>query len=83
MIMTGIALRCGIAVGMALGSQDWNGSYRLLISVAATQVATSVLKETAQKLRPNNQAFVGVKVYFQSAAGSVTSNGGEVLVGNR
>jgi len=27
--------------------------------------------------------FVGVKGYFQSAAGSVTSNGGEVLVGNR
>ena len=32
---------------------------------------------------PNNQAFVGVNVYFQSAAESVTSNGGEVLIGNR
>ena len=32
---------------------------------------------------PNNPVFVGVRVYFQSATGAVTSNGGEVRVGNR
>ncbi len=31
----------------------------------------------------NNPVFVGARVYFQSAAGSVTSNGGEVRIGNR
>ncbi len=34
-------------------------------------------------LVPNSQAIVGTKVYFQSAAGIVASNGGEVLIGNR
>ena len=32
---------------------------------------------------PNNPALVGSKVYFQSAAGNVASNGGEALIGNR
>jgi len=40
----GDSLRFGIPVaglGLALGNKDWNGTYRLLISVAATQVATT------------------------------------------
>ncbi len=32
---------------------------------------------------PLSLNFLGVKVYFQSAAGSVASNGGAVLFGNR
>ncbi len=32
---------------------------------------------------PNDARLVGARVYFQSAAPSVASNGGEVLIGNR
>ena len=32
---------------------------------------------------PNNLSIIGAKVYFQSAAGIVASNGGEVLVAIR